>query len=98
MKTLPWESGPSPYGRAPAAQERHWIEIRDGREVDPIPLRERLPVNRVPLRPTDADVMLELQPLIDPCHQRGRSHLKGPPFAGATRSLKVARVNDSVWT
>ena len=44
-------------------------------EVYPIRLRERLPVIRVPLRPTDADVILDLQPLIDQCHERGRYHL-----------------------
>ncbi|MBI2949132.1 MAG: DUF4058 family protein [Verrucomicrobia bacterium] len=45
------------------------------REVYPIRLRERLPSIRVPLRPTDADVVLNLQPLIDQCHDRGRYHL-----------------------
>lgn len=44
-------------------------------EVYPIGLRERLPVIRVPLRPTDADVVLDLQPLIDQCHERGRYHM-----------------------
>ena len=44
-------------------------------EVYPIRLRERLPAIRVPLRPTDADVVLDLQPLIDQCHERGRYHL-----------------------
>jgi len=44
-------------------------------EVYPIRLRERLPAIRVPLRPTDADVVVELQPLIDQCHERGRYHL-----------------------
>jgi hypothetical protein len=45
------------------------------REVYPVRLRERLPAIRVPLRPTDADVVLDLQPLIDQCHERGRYHL-----------------------
>jgi len=45
------------------------------REVYPIPLRERLPAIRVPLRPADADVVADLQPLIDQCHERGRYHL-----------------------
>ncbi len=45
------------------------------REVYPIRLRERLPVIRIPLRPSDADVVLDLQPLIDQCHERGRYHL-----------------------
>jgi hypothetical protein len=31
-----------------------------------------LPVVSIPLRPTDADVPLDLQPLIDQCHERGR--------------------------
>lgn len=43
-------------------------------EVYPARLRERLPVIRVPLRETDADVALRLQPLIDQCHERGRYH------------------------
>jgi hypothetical protein len=55
-------------------------------EVYPISLRGRLPVIRVPLRPTDADVVVDLQPLIDRCHERGRYHLLNyrvqldPPF------------------
>lgn len=42
------------------------------REFFPIPLRARLPVVPIPLRPADADVALELQPVIDQCYQRGR--------------------------
>jgi hypothetical protein len=37
-----------------------------------LPLRERLPAVRVPLRRTDPDVALDLQLLIDPCYERGR--------------------------
>jgi hypothetical protein len=48
---------------------------RGEHEVYPIRLRERLPAIRVPLRPSDADVMLDLQPLIDQCHERRRYHL-----------------------
>lgn len=44
------------------------------REVYSIGLRERLPAVSVPLRPADPDVVLELQPLIDQCHERGRYH------------------------
>jgi hypothetical protein len=44
------------------------------REVYPIGLRDRLPVIRVPLRRSDADVLLDLQPLVDQCHERGRYH------------------------
>ncbi len=44
-------------------------------EVYPIRFRDRLPVIRVPLRPSDADVLLDMQPLVDQCHERGRYHL-----------------------
>lgn len=36
------------------------------------PLRERLPAVRIPLRPSDRDVTLDLQSLIDQCYDRGR--------------------------
>jgi hypothetical protein len=42
------------------------------RELYPAPLRERLPATRVPLRNTDRDVVLDLQPLVDQCFERGR--------------------------
>jgi hypothetical protein len=44
------------------------------REAYFIGLRERLPALSIPLRPTDPDVVLDLQPLIDQCHERGRYH------------------------
>ena len=37
-----------------------------------LPLRQRLPIIRVPLRRTDPDVALNLQTLIDQCYERGR--------------------------
>ena len=52
-----------------------------------IKLRDRLPIISIPLRLTDADIALELQPLIDQCHERGRYHRlryqiePDPPFA-----------------
>jgi hypothetical protein len=36
-----------------------------------VPLRERLPAIWVPLRETDADVPLDLQPLLDRCFDNG---------------------------
>ena len=42
------------------------------REVYPIPLRERLPVIRIPLRVTDHDVTLDLQKLVNHCYTTGR--------------------------
>ena len=37
-----------------------------------LPLTERLPSIPIPLRPTDQDVLLELQPLIDQVYEKGR--------------------------
>ena len=41
-------------------------------ELYPIPLRQPLPNLRIPLRPSDADILLQLQGLIDHCYQAGR--------------------------
>jgi hypothetical protein len=40
-------------------------------EVYPMPLAQPLPKIKVPLRQSDADVVLELQPLIEQCYRRG---------------------------
>ncbi len=37
-----------------------------------LPLTQRLPSLPIPLRPTDQDVLLELQPLIDQVYEKGR--------------------------
>jgi hypothetical protein len=42
-----------------------------GLELYRVPLQERLPTIRVPLRQTDQDVPLELQPLVDQCYRNG---------------------------
>ncbi len=39
--------------------------------VYPITLRERLPVIKIPLRPTDQDVLLNLQAILDQCYRNG---------------------------
>lgn len=41
-------------------------------EYYPLPLREPLVGIRLPLRPSDADVPLALQPLIEQCYRQGR--------------------------
>jgi hypothetical protein len=43
----------------------------DSVEIYRVPLRQRLPVIRVPLRQTDADAPLDLQTLIDQCYRNG---------------------------
>jgi len=41
-------------------------------EIYSCPLRQRLPAIRIPLRLTDRDVPLDLQPLVDRCYENGR--------------------------
>ena len=41
-------------------------------ELYPAPLARRLPPIRIPLRPADADVRLDLQSLVDRCYANGR--------------------------
>jgi len=36
-----------------------------------VPLRERLPIIRLPLRSTDPDIPLDLQVVIDQCYRNG---------------------------
>lgn len=43
-------------------------------EFYPVSLRTRLPNIRIPLRPFEADVVLQLQPLIDDCYRDGLFH------------------------
>jgi len=50
-----------------------WRAARPDRvEVYPVPLRERLPAIRVPLRENDPDGPLDLQALVDRCCEAGR--------------------------
>ena len=42
------------------------------REIYPCPLRDRLPVIRIPLRMTDPDVPLDIQKLVNHCYTSGR--------------------------
>jgi hypothetical protein len=44
---------------------------RDKAEVYPMPLWQRLPAIKVPLRPDDADVRLDLQALVEQCYRNG---------------------------
>lgn len=67
----------SPDGIKPSRRAPYYVCVRRAwrhgwSEVVPLPLRERLPAVRIPLRRTDRDVVLNLQELIDLCYQRGR--------------------------
>jgi hypothetical protein len=46
----------------------------DRAELYSVPLRRTLPAIPIPLRPSDRDVVLELQPIIDACYCDGRYH------------------------
>jgi hypothetical protein len=55
----------------------YWVCVRraieqECAELYPIGLREPLRNIRIPLRPNDADILLQLQPLIDRCYRSGR--------------------------
>ena len=49
-----------------------WRACANRIEAYPVSLRERLPTLRIPLRITDPDVPLALQPVVDRCHVNGR--------------------------
>jgi hypothetical protein len=52
-----------------ACVRRAWI--KGVAEVYPMPLAQPLPKIKVPLRQSDADVVLDLQPLLEQCYRRG---------------------------
>ena len=58
-------------------------------EIYPLPLRERLPAFRIPLRQADRDITLNLQALIDQSYTNGRYNsidyqvVADPPLEGA---------------
>jgi hypothetical protein len=70
-------------------------------EIYGVPLRERLPIIRIPLRQTDQDAKLDLQALIDQAYRNGRYHsidyrsaseppLEGSDEAWADQMLRTA--------
>jgi hypothetical protein len=66
-----------PSRRIPRAKRTPYrVVVRRGwraskAELYGLPLRQRLPAIRVPLRQTDADVLLDLQALIERCYDNG---------------------------
>jgi hypothetical protein len=83
-----------PASRIPVElRTTYQVCVRRGWETDiceiyPVPLRERLPIIRIPLRRTDDDARLDLQSLIDEAYRKGRYHTINyriapePPLAG----------------
>jgi hypothetical protein len=75
--------GDAPYYVCVRRRTRRWEA-----EIYPIGLRDPLPTFRVPLRPRDRDVTLDLQTLLRQCYDRGRyaasldySRQPSPPLA-----------------
>ena len=67
---VPLENLPPPFRTTYQVWVRRgWEPIKV--EIYRVPLRERLPVIRIPLRQTDADVPLDLQALIEECYRNG---------------------------
>jgi hypothetical protein len=70
-------------------------------EVYPMPLWKRLPVVKVPLRPDDADVPLDLQALVEQCY-RNRAYEgtlnyavdPDPPLLGAEKDWAERRLHE----
>ncbi|MGM0486373.1 MAG: DUF4058 family protein [Planctomycetota bacterium] len=66
-----------PYHRVPVSHRTAYqVFVRRGWqpaavEIYPVPLRQRLPTVKVPLRKTDASVSLDLQTLIEQCYRNG---------------------------
>ena len=75
--------------------------IPSRKEFYPVALGSRLPNIRVPLRVTDPDAVLPLQPLIDRCYRKGsyweESHdqLPGPPLDSAEAEWLKDRLKSS---
>jgi hypothetical protein len=67
---FPWLAGVSPRPTYVAGVIR--ATRRDRVEVHDLPLNRPLKAIRIPLRPADEDVVLELQPLIEQAYHRGR--------------------------
>lgn len=60
-----------PRGRTPYMACVRWVVQPGKAEVFPMPLSRRLPAVKIPLRPEDAEVLLDLQPLVDQCYRNG---------------------------
>lgn len=70
-------------------------------EVYPMPLWERFPVLKIPLRPGDADALLDLQELVDKCYRNGAYEGTldyavdpDPPLSGADKNWTDARLRE----
>ena len=91
---------PGGHSQVPPTDNRAYLVwIWKGRDpehlaVQRIPLRVRLPVIKIPLRPGHADVSLDLQPILDQCYRNGGYddiNYQVPP-------APALDANDAAWT
>jgi hypothetical protein len=76
-RTGEWRTLVTPYRVAPIYQTLYRVLVRRANrpgkaELYPITLQQQLPAIAIPLRPSDADVQLNLQELMDHAYQSGR--------------------------
>ncbi len=77
------------------------VQRPDEAEVIAIAIDKPVPNFRIPLRPTDGDIVLRLQPLLGDCYRRGRyasidySHPPRPPLDEQTATWVNAIPRDS---
>ncbi len=76
LRSGPWVLTIEEHRVPPSHRTAYRVSVYRAEEVPigefyAVPLRERLPVIKVPLRPKDDDVELDLQPLIDQCYHNG---------------------------
>jgi len=68
----------APLGRIAAERRQDFmvcirrVHVPSIAEIISISIREPVPNFRIPLRPTDADIIIQLQPLLNDCYHRGR--------------------------
>jgi len=76
--------------------------VRPGKaEVYPMPLGERLPIVKIPLRPSDVDVPLDVQALVEQCYRNGAYEgtlnyaiEPDPPLFGADKDWANTRLSE----
>jgi hypothetical protein len=90
-----------PKGRTPYMVCIRRATLRDKAQVYPLPLWQRLPVIKIPLRPDDAEVPLDLQALIDQCYRNGAyegtldyAADPDPPLLGVDKEWAAARLRE----
>ncbi len=90
-----------PRGRTPYMVCVRRAARRGVAEVYPMPLWQRLPAVKIPLRPDDADVPLDLQALVEQCYRNGAyegtlnyAADPDPPLLGGDKEWAAERLRE----